>query len=172
MEFHLMRMPRRTLAAVSAAAVLSTVAVALTAGAAPVDDAARGGVVTSIIDALFGTDDADDADDATDDPADPVAATTPASSVPITATPTPQPSTSPAPLAAGAGDPAPSAEQCSDLRGDADEVLRCSFFSPSMSRDRKSTRLNSSHVSISYAVFCLKKKKPSYEIARRALTPY
>src|SRR5690625_5890533 len=29
-------------------------------------------------------------------------------------------------------------------------------------RDRKSTRLNSSHVAISYAVFCLKKKnKPS-----------
>src|SRR5437868_15157539 len=28
-------------------------------------------------------------------------------------------------------------------------------------RDRKSTRLNSSHVSISYAVFCLKKKKKS-----------
>src|SRR5438067_10031372 len=27
-------------------------------------------------------------------------------------------------------------------------------------RDRKSTRLNSSHVSISYAVFCLKKKIP------------
>src|SRR5438067_7258270 len=27
--------------------------------------------------------------------------------------------------------------------------------------DRKSTRLNSSHVSISYAVFCLKKKKAS-----------
>src|SRR5699024_11999454 len=27
------------------------------------------------------------------------------------------------------------------------------------SADRKSTRLNSSHVSISYAVFCLKKKK-------------
>src|SRR5207249_11532220 len=27
------------------------------------------------------------------------------------------------------------------------------------SSDRKSTRLNSSHVSISYAVFCLKKKK-------------
>src|SRR5699024_11882336 len=26
-------------------------------------------------------------------------------------------------------------------------------------RDRKSTRLNSSHVSMSYAVFCLKKKK-------------
>src|SRR5690625_7097436 len=30
---------------------------------------------------------------------------------------------------------------------------------PGMSKDRKSTRLNSSHVAISYAVFCLKKKK-------------
>src|SRR5207342_3845315 len=28
-----------------------------------------------------------------------------------------------------------------------------------VARDRKSTRLNSSHVKISYAVFCLKKKK-------------
>src|SRR5437868_8512065 len=28
-----------------------------------------------------------------------------------------------------------------------------------VAQDRKSTRLNSSHVSISYAVFCLKKKK-------------
>src|SRR5207253_11384937 len=31
--------------------------------------------------------------------------------------------------------------------------------SQSTQRDRKSTRLNSSHVAISYAVFCLKKKK-------------
>src|SRR5437867_8693590 len=30
---------------------------------------------------------------------------------------------------------------------------------PRLSRDRKSTRLNSSHRTISYAVFCLKKKK-------------
>src|SRR6266496_1473208 len=30
---------------------------------------------------------------------------------------------------------------------------------PQQRRDRKSTRLNSSHVEISYAVFCLKKKK-------------
>src|SRR3712207_7637993 len=29
-------------------------------------------------------------------------------------------------------------------------------------RDRKSTRLNSSHANISYAVFCLKKKKKKY----------
>src|SRR5699024_12684285 len=33
----------------------------------------------------------------------------------------------------------------------------------SESKDRKSTRLNSSHVSISYAVFCLKKKKKKQE---------
>src|SRR5438876_7721811 len=31
--------------------------------------------------------------------------------------------------------------------------------------DRKSTRLNSSHPSISYAVFCLKKKKKKFKIA-------
>src|SRR5688572_31635238 len=35
----------------------------------------------------------------------------------------------------------------------------CNFFSSSADRDRKSTRLNSSHSQISYAVFCLKKKK-------------
>src|SRR3989442_11859044 len=33
-------------------------------------------------------------------------------------------------------------------------------------RDRKSTRLNSSHVRISYAVFCLKKKKITEERLR------
>src|SRR5690606_372735 len=32
------------------------------------------------------------------------------------------------------------------------------YFSENEGRDRKSTRLNSSHVKISYAVFCLKKK--------------
>src|SRR5947209_13622212 len=32
------------------------------------------------------------------------------------------------------------------------------FDFPSAPRDRKSTRLNSSHANISYAVFCLKKK--------------
>src|SRR3712207_7684248 len=31
-------------------------------------------------------------------------------------------------------------------------------------RDRKSTRLNSSHANISYAVFCLKKKKNTTQI--------
>src|SRR2546430_13127008 len=38
-----------------------------------------------------------------------------------------------------------------------------STFSVS-SQDRKSTRLNSSHSQISYAVFCLKKKKKSMNI--------
>src|SRR4051812_49873945 len=33
----------------------------------------------------------------------------------------------------------------------------------STKKDRKSTRLNSSHMSISYAVFCLKKKKNNKE---------
>src|SRR2546427_875897 len=32
--------------------------------------------------------------------------------------------------------------------------------------DRKSTRLNSSHSQISYAVFCLKKKKKNYQEVR------
>src|SRR2546426_5106840 len=33
------------------------------------------------------------------------------------------------------------------------------WSTPARTRDRKSTRLNSSHLVISYAVFCLKKKK-------------
>src|SRR5437773_3738150 len=32
-------------------------------------------------------------------------------------------------------------------------------YGPEWAVDRKSTRLNSSHITISYAVFCLKKKK-------------
>src|SRR2546430_8726238 len=38
-------------------------------------------------------------------------------------------------------------------------ISRVPEISPSSLRDRKSTRLNSSHSQISYAVFCLKKKK-------------
>src|SRR5436853_1259159 len=40
--------------------------------------------------------------------------------------------------------------------------LNCSLRPPCSRLDRKSTRLNSSHLGISYAVFCLKKKK-NYE---------
>src|SRR5205085_10231072 len=39
-------------------------------------------------------------------------------------------------------------------------------FNRGPSRDRKSTRLNSSHSQISYAVFCLKKKRHSAELSR------
>src|SRR5690606_40273048 len=38
--------------------------------------------------------------------------------------------------------------------------------------DRKSTRLNSSHVKISYAVFCLKKKKINSKSGDRQLVHY
>src|SRR3989442_10240189 len=38
-------------------------------------------------------------------------------------------------------------------------------------RDRKSTRLNSSHVRISYAVFCLKKKNTTLPLRKRRTTP-
>src|SRR5438309_4287420 len=40
-----------------------------------------------------------------------------------------------------------------NYRAEGNNIVRAS------DRDRKSTRLNSSHSSISYAVFCLKKKK-------------
>src|SRR5207248_6996685 len=39
------------------------------------------------------------------------------------------------------------------------DPARPTFAGVSQDRDRKSTRLNSSHRTISYAVFCLKKKK-------------
>src|SRR5256885_11513304 len=39
-------------------------------------------------------------------------------------------------------------------------VETLSHHERSIARDRKSTRLNSSHLVISYAVFCLKKKNP------------
>src|SRR3712207_7748246 len=38
-------------------------------------------------------------------------------------------------------------------------------------RDRKSTRLNSSHANISYAVFCLKKKKTTYSLRSTTTSP-
>src|SRR5207253_9300652 len=41
-------------------------------------------------------------------------------------------------------------------------VYRSYIYVPAKSLDRKSTRLNSSHVAISYAVFCLKKKKKKH----------
>src|SRR5207253_10083839 len=39
-----------------------------------------------------------------------------------------------------------------------DVVQVTGYYTAGLFKDRKSTRLNSSHVAISYAVFCLKKK--------------
>src|SRR5690242_21297070 len=49
---------------------------------------------------------------------------------------------------------------CGDMTVVVGREAATFFFDPSSPwTDRKSTRLNSSHMSISYAVFCLKKKK-------------
>src|SRR3712207_8698508 len=45
---------------------------------------------------------------------------------------------------------------------DARKVPNLDALASSYLEDRKSTRLNSSHANISYAVFCLKKKKKPY----------
>src|SRR5437588_4705978 len=54
------------------------------------------------------------------------------------------------------------------FRGHSGSLTRAAY----LSADRKSTRLNSSHTVISYAVFCLKKKspKPSPPPSRRNIT--
>src|SRR5690349_22196673 len=61
-----------------------------------------------------------------------------------------------------AQDPQPGVDQRSvgalELRHDGQHV------------DRKSTRLNSSHVEISYAVFCLKKKKKKNNTKKKPIT--
>src|SRR5256885_12138276 len=59
--------------------------------------------------------------------------------------------------------------QAGDILRDQPEVLPAGAFLPAVgedrvpdvrgAQDRKSTRLNSSHLVISYAVFCLKKKE-------------
>src|SRR5256885_12426079 len=48
-------------------------------------------------------------------------------------------------------------------------AMRCWLVFSAMNLDRKSTRLNSSHLVISYAVFCLKKKKITDSIALYSL---
>src|SRR5262245_63749963 len=46
----------------------------------------------------------------------------------------------------------------------AEPALAAGQLGPAIGEDRKSTRLNSSHLGISYAVFCLKKKKKKKNI--------
>src|SRR3989442_10407357 len=77
-------------------------------------------------------------------------------------------------LAMKGGKPLPPGKLETTLRTVGEQAVRASKIIESLSifarprvpvqksRDRKSTRLNSSHVRISYAVFCLKKKKKNY----------
>src|SRR5256885_8685691 len=50
------------------------------------------------------------------------------------------------------------------------DLLREGMPEGVLTRDRKSTRLNSSHLVISYAVFCLKKKKHDIPLASLSST--
>src|SRR3712207_7805744 len=52
------------------------------------------------------------------------------------------------------------------LASDAAKEVSGQIFGPRI--DRKSTRLNSSHANISYAVFCLKKKKTTKHTSTRS----
>src|SRR2546427_7904203 len=54
--------------------------------------------------------------------------------------------------------PAVNAERIERMRDALQQALAPSVLEIEDDRDRKSTRLNSSHSQISYAVFCLKKK--------------
>src|SRR5574340_1366340 len=53
-------------------------------------------------------------------------------------------------------------------RGRRGRTRRPPAGGPAARRDRKSTRLNSSHQKISYAVFCLKKKKRQYSVYKQS----
>src|SRR6266496_935161 len=71
-----------------------------------------------------------------------------------------RPQPDPAQLGSGLVSPQRRAEALKDLHGSLQGVPgRALLPGPPPDGDRKSTRLNSSHVEISYAVFCLKKKK-------------
>src|SRR5699024_11942609 len=50
-----------------------------------------------------------------------------------------------------------SLQSCNNIQ--VQRLAQCARLFCSVQEDRKSTRLNSSHVSISYAAFCLKKKR-------------
>src|SRR2546422_7110519 len=60
-------------------------------------------------------------------------------------------------------------DETTDMRPDRHPALRAGDRGPA-AQDRKSTRLNSSHGYISYAVFCLKKKKKTATVEHCAPT--
>src|SRR2546429_7327572 len=53
-----------------------------------------------------------------------------------------------------------------DYVAERDAIIKDANFQGVVDEDRKSTRLNSSHGYISYAVFCLKKKKRAANITQ------
>src|SRR3712207_8999301 len=59
--------------------------------------------------------------------------------------------------------------EADEAAAEAITVLEPEGPSHELAIDRKSTRLNSSHANISYAVFCLKKKKNNRSLHIRAL---
>src|SRR2546430_17669183 len=63
-------------------------------------------------------------------------------------------------------------DRCKPGRHDRQPARRvhpCGVIGPGDHPDRKSTRLNSSHSQISYAVFCLKKKKNNIQLTSTLL---
>src|SRR3712207_7954447 len=57
------------------------------------------------------------------------------------------------------------------MRAFASAALGDDLGEPHNAEDRKSTRLNSSHANISYAVFCLKKKKLTSSVFHLSTLP-
>src|SRR5690625_6776730 len=70
---------------------------------------------------------------------------------------------------AAMGTPDPYGRQLDGMGGGVSSLSKEYIISPSK-QDRKSTRLNSSHVAISYAVFCLKKKRLKEAACKCTLT--
>src|SRR5258708_24889490 len=69
------------------------------------------------------------------------------------------------PIAEATGERTPAVPIRRSVHRDYVVCLECGWRGQML--DRKSTRLNSSHQIISYAVFCLKKKKISYTHSKR-----
>src|SRR2546427_1546422 len=103
-----------------------------------------------------------------------VTSTPPSSNAATTSATSPSASTRSPITSAESGDPANAAQDVSAsvgaIRTPLTETCR------SVRGDRKSTRLNSSHSQISYAVFCLKKKKKQvfrgYEVRKETVAVY
>src|SRR5256885_8522088 len=76
-------------------------------------------------------------------------------------------------VGAGAGKNGPGASPHNLMSDTLGDELKLATGGKARELDRKSTRLNSSHLVISYAVFCLKKKKnASSNLQHSSLIPF